>query len=109
LRSRSQLWLHARPERPHLALIATVVGQTTPLPFSSVARTTKLSAKSGPDGPAGVTGASCMPVLTLPARGGVDVSYAPSDPGSTPKNDESKGLWTGEMLSQAVVGGRQQD
>jgi hypothetical protein len=45
----------------------------------------------------------------LPARGGVDVSYAPSDPGSTPKNDESKGLWTGEMLSQAVVGGRQQD
>jgi general secretion pathway protein N len=41
------------------------------------------------DGPAGVPGVTGK---TIPGAGGVDVSYAPFVPRSTPKNGEGDGL-----------------
>jgi general secretion pathway protein N len=40
----------------------------------------------------GAAGAPATPALTLPAPGGVDVSFAPFTPRSTPKNGEADGL-----------------
>ena len=50
---------------------------------------TEVLALQRQDGAAGVPGA---PALTVPAAGGVDVSYAPFIPRSTPKNGEADGL-----------------
>jgi general secretion pathway protein N len=53
---------------------------------------TQVLALQRPDVPAGVPGAPGVPGLTIPSAGGVDVSYAPFIPRSTPKNGESDGL-----------------
>jgi general secretion pathway protein N len=113
----------AEPERPPLALIGAVVGESDAIAvfldrtnqkiirlrqgethagwvLSSVLRrevTLKKDDRSEvlvlqrPDGPAGVAGAPAAAGL-VPAAGGVDVSYAPFTPRSTPKNGESDGL-----------------
>jgi general secretion pathway protein N len=52
---------------------------------------TEVLALQRQDGPAGSPGAPAIPGL-VPAAGGVDVSYAPFTPRSTPKNGESDGL-----------------
>ena len=44
------------------------------------------------EGPAGVAGVPPIPGPAVPAAGGVDVSYAPFTPRSTPRNGESDGL-----------------
>jgi general secretion pathway protein N len=44
------------------------------------------------DGPAAVPGAPGVPGLALPPSSGLDVSFAPFTPRSTPKNGESDGL-----------------
>ena len=114
----------AEPERPPLALIGAVVGDSDAIAvfldrtnqkivrlrqgethagwvLSSVqgrevtlkrADRTEVLALQRPDGPAGVPGAPGVPGLTVPAAGGVDVSYVPFTPRSTPKNGESDGL-----------------
>jgi general secretion pathway protein N len=53
---------------------------------------TEVLALQRQDGPAGGPGIAAIPGLTVPAAGGVDVSYAPFTPRSTPKNGESDGL-----------------
>jgi len=113
------------PERPPLALIGAVVGDSDAIAvfldrtnqkivrlrqgethagwvLSSVqgrevtlkrADRTEVLALQRPDGTAGVSRApGGVPGLTVPAAGGVDVSYAPFTPRSTPKNGESDGL-----------------
>jgi general secretion pathway protein N len=111
----------AEPERPPLALIGAVVGESDAIAvfldrtnqkivrlrqgeahagwvLSSVlgrevtlkkADRAEVLVLKGPEGPAGVPG---VPALTVPAAGGVDVSYAPFTPRSTPKNGKSDGL-----------------
>ena len=44
------------------------------------------------EGPAGLAGIPQMPGPVMPTAGGVDLSYAPFIPRSTPKNGESDGL-----------------
>jgi len=44
------------------------------------------------EGPAGIAGVAPIPGPAAPAAGGVDVSYAPFTPRSTPRNGESDGL-----------------
>jgi general secretion pathway protein N len=110
------------PEHPPLALIGAVVGESDAIAvfldrtnqkiirlrqgeahagwvLSSVlprevtfkkADRTEVLALKRQDGPAGVPGAPAVPVI--PAAGGVDVSYAPFVPRSTPKNGEPDGL-----------------
>jgi general secretion pathway protein N len=53
---------------------------------------TEVLALQRPDGPASALGAPAVPGLVVPAAGGVDTSYAPFFPRSTPKNGESDGL-----------------
>lgn len=53
---------------------------------------TEVLALQRPDAPAGAPGAPGVPSQTVPAAGGVDLSYAPFIPRSTPKNGESDGL-----------------
>jgi general secretion pathway protein N len=110
------------PEHPPLALIGAVVGESdaiavfldrtnqkiirlrqgeahagwelsSVLPgevtFKKADRTEVLALKRH-GGPAGVPGASVAPLV--PAAGGVDASYAPFVPRSTPKNGEPDGL-----------------
>ena len=114
----------AEPERPPLALIGAVVGDSDAIAvfldrtnqkivrlrqgethagwvLSSVLRREVMLKKADrtevlvlqrPDGPAGVPEAPGVPGLTIPSARGVDVSYAPFIPRSTPKNGESDGL-----------------
>jgi general secretion pathway protein N len=114
----------AEPERPPLALIGAVVGDSDAIAvfldrtnqkivrlrqgethagwvLGSVqgrevtlkrADRTEVLALQRPDGTAGVSGAPGVPGLTVPAAGGVDVSFAPFTPRSTPKNGASDGL-----------------
>jgi len=109
------------PQRPTLALIGAVVGNGDAIAvfldrtnqkivrlrqgethagwvLSSVlqrevtlnrADRTEVLALQRADGPAGVPG---MPGRTISGAGGVDVSYAPFVPRSTPKNGEADGL-----------------
>jgi general secretion pathway protein N len=111
----------AEPERPPLTLIGAVVGDSDAIAvfldrtnqkfvrlrqgdthagwmLSSVLRrevTLKKADRSEvlvlqrQEGPADVAG---VPPIPVPAGGGVDVSYAPFTPRSTPKNGESDGL-----------------
>jgi general secretion pathway protein N len=111
----------AEPERPPLTLIGAVVGDSDAIAvfldrtnqkfvrlrqgdthagwmLSSVLRrevTLKKADRSEvlvlqrQEGPADVAGVTPIPV---PAAGGVDLSYAPYTPRSTPKNGESDGL-----------------
>jgi general secretion pathway protein N len=111
----------AEPERPSLALIGSVVGDSDAIAvfldrtnqkivrlhqgethagwvLSSVLRREVTLEKDDrsevlvlqrPDGPAG---GPAMPGLMVPAAGGVDTSYAPFVPRSTPKKGESDGL-----------------
>lgn len=113
----------AEPERPPLALIGAVVGDSDAIAVfldrtnqkivrlrqgethagwvvSSVqgrevalkkADRTEVLVLQRQEGPAGVPGAPAVPGLA-PATGGVDVSYAPFTPRSTPKSGESDGL-----------------
>jgi general secretion pathway protein N len=110
------------PEHPPLALIGAVVGESDAIAvfldrtnqkiirlrqgeahagwvLSSVlprevtfkkADRTEVLALKRQDGPAGVPGAPAVPVV--PAAGGVDATYAPFVPRSTPKNGEPDGL-----------------
>jgi general secretion pathway protein N len=111
----------AEPEHPPLALIGAVVGESDALAvfldqtsqktvrlrqgetyagweLSSVQGREVMLRKAGQaevlalQRPDGASGASAASGLTGSAPGGVDVSYAPFIPRSTPKNGESDGL-----------------
>jgi len=114
----------AEPERPPVALIGAVVGDSDAIAIfldrtnqkivrlrqgethagwllSSVmprevtlekADRAEVLVLKGPDASSSPTGASSTPDLTVPATGGIGVSYAPFAPRSTPKNGESDGL-----------------
>lgn len=70
-------------------LLSSVQGREVTL--KKAERTETLGLKAA-EGPAGASAAAGVPGLTIPAAGGVDVSYAPFTPRSTPKNGESDGL-----------------
>jgi general secretion pathway protein N len=114
----------AEPERPPVALIGAVVGDSDAIAIfldrtnqkivrlrqgethagwllSSVmprevtlekADRAEVLVLKGPDASSSRAGASSAPDLTVPATGGIGVSYAPLVPRSTPKNGESDGL-----------------
>jgi general secretion pathway protein N len=114
----------AEPERPPLALIGAVVGETEAIAvfldrtnqkiirlrrsdtyagwtLSSVLRReatlskadrTEVLALQRSDAPAGVSNTAAATNLVVPAAGGVDMSFAPFVPRSTPKNGEPDGL-----------------
>jgi general secretion pathway protein N len=114
----------AEPERPPLALIGAVVGESDAIAvfldrtnqkivrlrqgethagwaLNSVqgrevtlkkADRTEILVLQRQDGAASVAGAPAIPGLMVPAAGGVDASYAPFIPRSTPKHGEADGL-----------------
>jgi general secretion pathway protein N len=114
----------AEPERPPLALIGAVLGDSDAIAvfldrtnqkivrlrqgesyagweLSSVLRREVMLTKAdrvevialkGPDASPSPTGTTGVPSLTVPAAGGIGVSYAPFVPRSAPKSGESDGL-----------------